>query len=80
LTLQAKIPDEDYIVPIGKGIIRREGKDVTIVGSLLMMHFSMMAAALLEKEGISCEVIDPRTLWPLDIELIINSVKKTAVL
>ncbi len=41
------------------------------------MHFSMMAAALLEKEGISCEVIDPRTLWPLDIELIINSVKKT---
>jgi len=73
----SEIPDEDYIVPIGKGIIRREGKDVTIVGSLLMMHFSMMAAALLEKEGISCEVIDPRTLWPLDIELIINSVKKT---
>lgn len=73
----SEIPDEDYTVPIGKGIIRREGKDVTIVASLLMMHFSMMAAAILEKEGISCEVIDPRTLWPLDIDLIINSVKKT---
>jgi pyruvate/2-oxoglutarate/acetoin dehydrogenase E1 component len=73
----SEIPDEDYIVPIGKGTIRREGKDVTIVASLLMMHFSMMAAVTLEKEGISCEVIDPRTLWPLDIELVINSVKKT---
>ena len=73
----SEIPDEDYIVPIGKGIIRREGSDVTIVASLLMMHFAMMAAQLLEKEGISAEVIDPRTLWPLDIKLITDSVKKT---
>jgi len=73
----SEIPDEDYIVPIGKGIIRRPGKDITIVASLLMMHFSMMAAEILEKEGISCEVIDPRTLWPIDIDLILDSVKKT---
>jgi acetoin:2,6-dichlorophenolindophenol oxidoreductase subunit beta len=73
----SEIPDEDYIIPIGRGIIRREGKDATIVASLLMMHFSMMAAEILQKEGISCEVIDPRTIWPLDMELILNSVKKT---
>ncbi|MBU4449890.1 MAG: alpha-ketoacid dehydrogenase subunit beta [Actinobacteria bacterium] len=73
----SEIPDEDYIVPIGKGIIRREGKDATIVASLLMMHFSLQAAEILAKEGIDCEVIDPRTLWPLDIDLILGSVKKT---
>jgi len=73
----SEIPDEDYIVPIGKGIIRREGKDATIVASLLMMHFSLQAAEILAKEGIDCEVIDPRTLWPLDIDLILSSVKKT---
>jgi pyruvate/2-oxoglutarate/acetoin dehydrogenase E1 component len=73
----SEIPDEDYVVPIGKGIVRREGKDVTLVASLLMMHFSLMAAATLEKEGIQCEVIDPRSLWPLDIDLILGSVRKT---
>jgi pyruvate dehydrogenase E1 component beta subunit len=73
----SEIPDGDYVVPIGKGIVRREGRDVTIVASLLMMHFSLTAAAVLEKEGIACEVIDPRSLWPLDIELIVGSVKKT---
>ncbi len=73
----SEIPDDDYIVPIGKGIVRRPGKDVTIVASLLMMHHSLMAADMLEKEGVSCEVIDPRTIWPLDTELIVDSVKKT---
>jgi pyruvate dehydrogenase E1 component beta subunit len=71
------IPDEDYTVPIGKGIVRREGEDVTIIGSLLMMHFSLTAARMLEGEGISCEVIDPRSLWPLDLDLILKSVRKT---
>jgi acetoin:2,6-dichlorophenolindophenol oxidoreductase subunit beta len=71
------IPEEDYTVPIGKGIIRREGTDVTIVASLLMMHFALAAAETLEKEGIGAEVIDPRSLWPLDLELISGSVKKT---
>ena len=73
----SEIPDEDYCVPIGEGIVRREGVDVTLIGSLLMAHFCLRAAELLEEEGISCEVIDPRTLWPLDIELITASVKKT---
>jgi pyruvate/2-oxoglutarate/acetoin dehydrogenase E1 component len=73
----SEIPDEDYIVPIGKGIIKRDGKDATIVASLLMMHFSLQAAEICAKEGIDCEVIDPRTLWPLDMDLILGSVKKT---
>jgi pyruvate/2-oxoglutarate/acetoin dehydrogenase E1 component len=73
----SEIPEEDYTVPIGKGIVRREGADVTVVGSLLMMHFSLRAAELLEAEGVSCEVIDPRSLWPLDLELIQASVRKT---
>jgi len=73
----SEIPEEDYTVPIGKGIIRREGADVTIVAHLLMMHHSLQAAEALEKEGISAEVIDPRSLWPLDYELISGSVKKT---
>ncbi len=73
----SEIPEEDYIVPIGQGIIRREGSDVTVIGTLLMMHFALKAAGILEQEGISCEVIDPRTLWPLDLELILASVRKT---
>ncbi len=73
----SEIPDEDYTIPIGKGIIRREGTDVTVIASLLMMHFSINAAQTLENEGISCEVIDPRTLWPVDLELVLGSVKKT---
>jgi len=73
----SEISEEDFTVPIGKGIIRREGDDITIIGSLLMMHHSLQAASMLEKEKISCEVIDPRTLWPLDMDLILNSVKKT---
>ncbi len=73
----SEIPEEDYTVPIGKGIVRREGSDVTVIGTLLMMHFALQAAGILEQEGISCEVIDPRTLWPLDLELILASVRKT---
>ena len=73
----SEIPEEDYTVPIGKGIVRREGSDVTVIGTLLMMHFALQAAGILEQEGISCEVIDPRTIWPLDLELILASVRKT---
>jgi len=77
LDASSEIPEEDYIVPIGKGIIRREGSSVTLIGSLMMMHYSLIAAEILAKEGIDCEVIDPRTLWPLDTELIFSSVMKT---
>jgi pyruvate dehydrogenase E1 component beta subunit len=71
------IPDEDYLVPIGKGIVRREGSDVTIIATLLMMHRAMEAAALLSKQGISAEVIDPRSIVPFDWELVKESVAKT---
>jgi len=73
----SEIPDKDYTVPIGKGITRREGKDITVIGSLLMMHYSLQVAKILESDGIQCEVIDPRTLFPLDTDLIFNSIKKT---
>jgi pyruvate dehydrogenase E1 component beta subunit len=73
----SEIPEEDYTVSIGKGIVRKEGTDVTIVAHLLMMHHAVQAAETLEKEGISAEVIDPRSLWPLDYDLISSSVKKT---
>jgi acetoin:2,6-dichlorophenolindophenol oxidoreductase subunit beta len=71
------VPDEDYIVPIGEGIIRRPGKDVTIVANLLMLYKALAAADTLAARGIEAEVIDPRTLVPLDKNLIINSVRKT---
>jgi pyruvate dehydrogenase E1 component beta subunit len=66
----SEIPEEDYVVPIGKAAVRREGADVTIIATLLMMHRSLQAADLLEQEGISVEVIDPRSLVPLDWETV----------
>ena len=72
-----EVPDEDYIVPIGKGIVRRQGKDVTIIGKLLTMYRALAAAEALAQDGIDAEVIDPRTLVPLDKELILESVRKT---
>ncbi|MCO6452791.1 MAG: alpha-ketoacid dehydrogenase subunit beta [Caldilineales bacterium] len=72
-----EVPDGDYTVPIGKGVIRRPGSDVTIVGKLLTMYRALAAADVLAEEGIEAEVIDPRTLVPLDKELILDSVKKT---
>ena len=72
-----EVPEDDYLVPIGKGIVRREGTDVTIVGKLLTVYQALAAADKLAQEGISAEVIDPRTLVPLDKELILNSVRKT---
>ncbi len=71
------IPAEDYVVPLGKGIVRREGTDVTIVATLLMMHRALQAAEQLAQEGISTEVIDPRSLVPFDWDLVKASVMKT---
>lgn len=72
-----EVPDKEYLVPLGKGIIRREGQDVTIVGKLLTVYRALGAAEKLAQEGIEAEVIDPRSLVPLDKELILNSVRKT---
>lgn len=74
---KGEVPDEDYTVPLGKAAIKREGKDVTIVSWAGVLHQAMAAATKLAEEGIQCEVVDPRTLQPLDTETIINSVKKT---
>lgn len=73
-----EVPDEEYLIPFGEAVIRREGKDITIVATLLMVYRAMEAAEILEKEGISVEVIDPRTLVPFDYEKVISSLKKTS--
>ncbi len=75
--MKQEIPEEEYLLPIGKGDIKREGKDVTIVAVGCMVPQALSAAEKLQKEGISVEVVDPRTLVPLDKEIILNSVKKT---
>ncbi|HZH63347.1 MAG TPA: pyruvate dehydrogenase complex E1 component subunit beta [Flavisolibacter sp.] len=74
---KSDIPDEEYYIPLGKADIKREGKDVTIVSFNKMMKVALGAAAELEKEGISAEVIDLRTIRPLDWMTILESVKKT---
>ncbi len=71
------VPEESYAIPFGQAVIRKEGNDVTIVATLVMMHRALAVAYELEKEGISCEVIDPRTIVPLDEETILESVRKT---
>jgi acetoin:2,6-dichlorophenolindophenol oxidoreductase subunit beta len=72
------VPEDDYTIPFGVADIKREGKDITIVGTSSMVQVALGAAALLEEIGISAEVIDPRTTWPLDEATLIASVKKTS--
>ena len=77
--IEFDVPDvEDYVVPIGKAKVRREGTDVTITAHARMVGFALQAAEQLAADGISCEVIDLRTLRPLDHETIVESVKKTS--
>jgi len=75
--IKEQIPEGDYTVPIGKAIVRREGRDLTIVSYAAMVHTSLEAAEQLAKQGIDAEVIDLRTLLPLDRETILASVRKT---
>jgi pyruvate dehydrogenase E1 component beta subunit len=77
LELVSDIPDEEYLIPFGVADVKRRGEDVTIVAKLLMVHKSYAAAEKLEKEGISVEVIDPRTLVPFDNQTILKSLEKT---
>jgi pyruvate dehydrogenase E1 component beta subunit len=72
-----EVPEESYTIPIGKADIKREGKDVTVVATGLMVGRALSAAEKLSSEQISVEVLDPRSLLPLDEESILNSVKKT---
>ncbi len=74
---KGEVPEEDYTIPIGKGDIKREGKDVTVVAVGFAELLAESAAEKLAKENISVEIVDPRTIVPLDEEIILNSVKKT---
>lgn len=76
-SITGTVPTEDYTVPIGVADVKREGEDLTIVAWAFMIHKALNAATELEKEGISVEVVDPRTLYPMDKETILQSVKKT---
>ncbi|MCE5328954.1 alpha-ketoacid dehydrogenase subunit beta, partial [bacterium] len=71
------VPLDEYVVPIGKADVKREGTDVTVISWSNLIQEALKAAKVLEEEGISAEIIDIRTLIPLDIETIVNSVKKT---
>jgi pyruvate dehydrogenase E1 component beta subunit len=74
---KGEVPEELYSVPIGKGVVRREGKDVTVAATSYMVYEAIMASESLDKEGIDVEVIDLRSLKPLDENLLFTSVKKT---
>jgi pyruvate/2-oxoglutarate/acetoin dehydrogenase E1 component len=76
--MKGEVPEEAYRVPIGKALVRREGRHVTIVATAIMVHRALEAAEILSGEGIDVEVIDLRTLRPLDTQTIIESVKKTS--
>jgi pyruvate/2-oxoglutarate/acetoin dehydrogenase E1 component len=77
---KSQVPEEEYTIPLGKADIKRKGSDVTVVAIAVMVHRALAAAEKLQKKGISIEVIDPRTLVPLDKKAIIDSVKKTGKL
>jgi acetoin:2,6-dichlorophenolindophenol oxidoreductase subunit beta len=72
------VPTDEYVIPLGVADVKREGSDITIVGTSSMVQVALGAAKLLEEIGISAEVIDPRTTWPLDEKALIDSAKKTS--
>ncbi len=80
LPMKGEVPEEEYEIPFGQADIKREGTDVTIVATSYTVHLALQAADNLQKKGISVEVVDPRTLVPLDKETILESVKKTTKL
>jgi pyruvate dehydrogenase E1 component beta subunit len=76
--VKGEVPDDpDFIIPLGQAIVRREGTDVTVIAYMGMMYRAMEAAEELSKEGISVEIVDPRTLQPMDTKTIVGSVRKT---
>jgi pyruvate dehydrogenase E1 component beta subunit len=74
---RGEVPEEDYTVPLGVADVKRKGTDVTVIATSWQVLNALSAADELAKEGISVEVVDPRTIWPLDKEKLINSVRKT---
>jgi pyruvate/2-oxoglutarate/acetoin dehydrogenase E1 component len=75
--IKANVPDELEPIPLGRARVHREGEDVTVIATGRLVHESLAAAAEAEKEGVSVEVVDPRTLQPLDEDSLVGSVKKT---
>jgi len=78
--LKGEVPEKEYTIPLGKADVKREGSDVTVVATMLMTHRALAAAEKLKAKGIDIEVIDPRSLAPLDKETIFKSLKKTGKL
>jgi acetoin:2,6-dichlorophenolindophenol oxidoreductase subunit beta len=72
------VPEDDYTIPFGVADVKRQGDDITLIATSSMVQVALAAAVLLEKEGISAEVVDPRTTWPLDEKTILASVRKTS--
>jgi pyruvate dehydrogenase E1 component beta subunit len=76
--MKGPVPSGEYTIPLGVADVKREGRDITIVATSSMVQVALGAAAMLEEEGISAEVIDPRTTWPLDERTLVESAKKTS--
>jgi len=76
--LKGPVPEEEYTIPLGVADVKRTGDDVTIIATSSMVQVALGAAKLLEEHGVSAEVVDPRTLWPLDEKTLIDSARKTS--
>ena len=75
--IQGEVPEEDYAIPFGEAVVRREGTDVTIVAISIMVHKALAVASELSSLGVECEVIDPRTVYPFDYRSVVQSLEKT---
>jgi acetoin:2,6-dichlorophenolindophenol oxidoreductase subunit beta len=76
--VKGPVPEEEYLIPLGVADVKREGSDITLVALSSMVQTALRAAAMLEEIGVSAEVVDPRTTWPLDEKTLVESVKKTS--
>jgi pyruvate/2-oxoglutarate/acetoin dehydrogenase E1 component len=76
--VKGPVPDEEYTIPFGVADVKREGTDITLVGTSSMVQVALGAAKMLEEIGVSAEVVDPRTTWPLDEKTLVESAKKTS--
>jgi pyruvate dehydrogenase E1 component beta subunit len=76
--VKGHVPDQDYVIPLGVADVKREGSDITFIATSSMVQVALRAATMLEEVGVSAEVVDPRTMWPLDEKTLVESVKKTS--
>jgi len=76
--VKGHVPDEDYVIPLGVADVKRQGSDITLVALSSMVQVALGAAKMLEEIGVSAEVVDPRTTWPLDEQTLVESVRKTS--